>query len=122
MSNNANKNTSAPSTTNTTPPPASSSAKPTVTPGDVKVSVGNGASAEPARPSAEPTPPGTTPEADAAKADTDPLLYFIVTGPVKSFKSPAKAEEYLNSPDAPAEYTVIRGRAAPAQKRVSLRG
>lgn len=120
------------STPSTTAPTVSGQAKlPT---NGTQVSPGNGtpvpAAASPdASPPAGPAPApaatdpaGAGPGAPQADDESDPLLYFIVTGPINSFKTVAKAEKFLNEPGAPTEYTVIRGRAAPAKKRVSLRG
>jgi hypothetical protein len=123
MSNTDKKNTAP--TLSTTVPPASGQAKPPTN--GTSVSPGNGTPAPAAAAPSDASPPAAADPAAGTGAqptedESDPLLYFIVTGPINSFKTVAKAEKFLNEPGAPTEYTVIRGRAAPAKKRVSLRG
>lgn len=135
MSNTDKKNMASPASTPATTTPAtttlptSGQAKPPTN--GTAVFPGNGTVAAAAASSGAPPPagaiPATTDSAPGtgtplAEDESDPLLYFIVVGPVESFKTVAKAEAYLNAPGAPTDYTVIRGRAAPAKKRVSLRG
>jgi hypothetical protein len=119
MSNNASANKPTSTTSN-----AAAQAKPPTN--GAPVSAGNGTSAPPAAVDASSPPAGSSAGSTdvplPVEDESDPLLYFIVTGPINSFKTVAKAEKFLNEPGAPTEYTVIRGRAAPAKKRVSLRG
>ncbi len=127
---NANKPSNTPATPSpATPTPASAQAKPTVV-GDAKPAVVNGAAAPAPAPmptngqAAQPT--GASDDAGsgspASDNESDPLMFCIVVGSVKQFKTAAKAEEYLNGPDAPSDYTVIRGRVANTKRKITLRG
>lgn len=129
---NANTNKSS-NNTNPAAPAASPAAapKPVVTPGDVKVSTGNAADAAASKPESNPTNATALADAgaagegasatDAGESDANPLMYCIVTGPVKQFKTSAKAEEFLNGPDAPNDYVIIRGRMASTKRKITLR-
>lgn len=112
--NNASTASSAPSPT----PPVPASAKPTIVADDVKVSAGNGTSPINTPVATDSTTSGS-PDADN---ESDPLMFCIVVGTVKQFKTAAKAEEYLNGPEAPSDYVVIRGRLASTKRKISLRG
>lgn len=46
---------------------------------------------------------------------------YVSTGPVLEFDTVAKAEKYLNGPDAPSDYAVLRGKRIGTSKKVSLR-
>lgn len=62
--------------------------------------------------------------ADDKKADDKKANHskvYVVVGQVLEFETPIKAEKFLNGPDAPTEYAVIRGKRVGTNKRVSLR-
>jgi hypothetical protein len=46
---------------------------------------------------------------------------FVVTGDIFRFHKTSEAEAFLNSDEAPEQYQVITGEAAPTKQRVSLR-
>lgn len=46
---------------------------------------------------------------------------YIVVGQVHEFDSPGKAEKFLNTEGAPAEYAVIKGVKIGVNRKVSLR-
>lgn len=85
-------------------PTASAPAKPPATNG-TPVPVGNGT---PEPPSASMPSAGTVPDEDDEK---DKIQYFVIVGKVETFPDVAKAEKFLNSPDAP-QCTVIFGKAS----------
>lgn len=129
MSNAKHSNTPVSSTSSTpaaaSTAPASSPAKPTIAGGEVKTSVGNGSPATPDTPPSAQTDGQTAADASAAPdSESDPLMFCVVVGTVRQFRTAAKAEEYLNGPDAPPPdgYTVIRGRVATTKRKISLRG
>lgn len=65
---------------------------------------------------------GTTDSSeDTRKKRESKRKVFVVVGEVKEFDSIAQAEKYLNSDEAPKDYTVLQGTRARKSTKVSLR-
>lgn len=58
---------------------------------------------------------------DGKKKRESKRKVFVVIGEVKEFESIVQAEKFLNSPDAPENYTVLQGMRTRRSTRVSLR-
>lgn len=108
----------------TTPPPPPTGTKP-VSP--VSNTVIHGATSAAPSPAQTVTETPTTSndsnegsEGDDKKGNRSKL--FIVVGEIHEFDTAAKAEKFLNQPDAPAKFTVLRGHKVESKQRVSLRG
>ena len=56
---------------------------------------------------------------DAKAANRSKL--FIVVGEVHEFPTAAKAEAFLNQPNGPKQFTVIRGHKIESKQKVTLR-
>lgn len=48
--------------------------------------------------------------------------FFIVVGKLHEFETIAKAEAFLNGPDGPKDFHVVRGHEVKPKQRVTLRG
>jgi hypothetical protein len=57
---------------------------------------------------------------DADKA-ANRSKFFIVVGKVHEFETIAKAEGFLNGPDGPKDFQVVRGHEVKSKQRVTLR-
>lgn len=71
-------------------------------------------------------PPTTPPPAAAAtteepKTPRIPSRVFIAVGEVKEFANRGEAEKFLNGPDAPKEFTAIKGTRVANKNRVTLK-
>lgn len=112
-----------PSTATPPPPPKAtqaptpSAAKPT--PNTATVSEATNGAAAQTGPTVD-QPGGDSETNEDKKANRSKL--FIVVGEVHEFTSAAQAEKFLNQPDAPGKFTVIRGHKIESKQRVSLRG
>ena len=79
---------------------------------------------------AAPTAPGAPAAAAAAATPTTDVeapkkkgssKLFVVVGEVHEFDTFAQAEKFLNADDAPAAYSVLRGKKMKSKQKVSLR-
>lgn len=61
---------------------------------------------------------GTAP---AEKKSKNPNKLFVVVGEIHEFETSAKAEKFLNGENAPASFTVLRGKRINQRAKVSLR-
>ena len=59
--------------------------------------------------------------AGEAPKNKNPNKLYVLVGEVLEFETPAKAEKFLNSEDAPATYSVVRGKKLKTNNKVSLR-
>jgi hypothetical protein len=66
------------------------------------------------------TPDNVTTDNEPKKRESKRKV-FVVTGTVTEFDSIVQAEKFLNSTDAPQEYTVLQGTRGRKSTRVSLR-
>jgi hypothetical protein len=75
------------------------------------------------KPDSATTGTATGAAADAAKPEKKgpARKLLIIVGQVHEFDTPAKAEAFLNGPDAPKEFQVYRGNAISTRRKVSLR-
>jgi hypothetical protein len=62
------------------------------------------------------------PDEEAVEKAANRSKVYIVVGDVHEFATAAQAEKFLNQPDAPKKFTVLRGHKVESKQRVSLRG
>lgn len=60
-------------------------------------------------------------ESEADKKERVSRKVYVAVGEIKEFDSARLAEKFLNSPEAPSSYAVIRGNRIDTKKKVSLR-
>lgn len=67
------------------------------------------------------SPPPAAPPVDSEPKAKGGSKIFVTVGTVYEFDTVSKAEKFLNEDNAPAEFTVLRGKRIGRSTKVSLR-